>query len=600
MEGRTMQKFSIKNSISRVIDIFNIGAAGVPEALYSVKNEYIDVWDIEYPLPARKKDYKFGIEINGVKWLAADNGVTRYDAKAEKEVDTVMYFSADRDLNDNKVQALYSDSSDPESVWVLTETGVSHIVLSEIDPDDKAEVLTQETLKYVDRRGMVTQRVLTVPREKDSHVPYGHSDNSGTFTAGFAVGELFRYATMKRELGPDHEKTKAARKNAVRATEACQLLMYLPGRGDGFVARTYMVPTEPYPDDGLFYRKEGGKAVCLSTTFAKKKGMAGMVIDASHPVPERLAKLYKDAGYSDDGIVYKGDTSSDEITLHYLLIYFAHEILGEEDPELDELLKGSAKATLKHILTHNNELWECNGKPTTWAKWSTDYFATMLGWSDGCLNSAQLLMYLKVVMHITGEKGEWQEAYDRLIAEGYAERATLHEMRFALSSMADGVETVENLMYGDNMLATAAYWILIELEDDEKMKNLFREGYKGWNSTFRREHNPVYDFPYLLACPDEKVDTDMLEDWFRRFGMTRLCSNVSMQARKDLPVKTRYGGETETSWLLTMDEMLVSKYDRNPYRFEVSRDHRGLFVLESCYVYTCAYWMGRYFGFIDN
>lgn len=596
-----MQKIRIENSVARYVDIYGLRDKAIPAGLSSAKKEPVDVSGIEYPLPARKKDYKFGIRVNGALWLAAANGVTRYEENAAREADKVMYFSANRDLADNDVKALYSDGEKPESVWVKTASGVSHIVLGEITPEEKAAVLTEETLKYIDRHGMITQRQLTVPREKETRVPYGHSDNSGTFTAGFAMGELFRYATLKRELGAEHEKTREARRNAVRATEACQLLMYLPGRGDGFVARTYVVPTEPVPDDGLFYRKENGKAVCLPTSFAKKKGMAGMVIDASAPVPDRLAHLYRDEGYSDDGIVYKGDTSSDEITLHYMLIYFAHEILGGEDEELDELLKNSAKATLAHILDHGNELHECNGKPTTWAKWSRAYFDTMIGWSDGCLNSAQLLMYLRVVMHITGEKGRWQEAYDRLVSEeGYADRTTLHEARFALSSFFEGCEPVEGLMYGDHMLATAAYWVLITLEDNEELKKKYIEGYKGWNGTFRREHNPAYDFPYVLSCPGEEVDPEYIKDWFRRFGMTRLCSAVSLSERADMPVRVRVGGEKETSWLLTPDEMFISKYDRNPYQYTESQNAEGLKVLESCYVYTFAYWLGRYFGLIEE
>lgn len=583
---------------ARLVSFYGKRDKDVPSELFSAKQEAVDLSEVDFPLPARKKDYRFGIKAGSALWLAADNGLARFDPGAEREVDKVMYFSADRDLFDNNIKSLYCDCAEPESVWVLTAEGVSHIVLKEISAEEKAEVLTEETLKYVDRHGMVTQRRLTVPREKDTRVPYGHSDNSGTFTAGFAIGELFKYAVYKKELGEDHEKTKAAKKTALRATEAVQLLMYIAGRGDGFVARTYVTPAEPVPDDGLFYRKQkDGKALCLPTTFAKKKGLAGKYVDCSAPVPDRLAKLYRDEGFSDDGIVYKGDTSSDEITLHYLLIYFAHEILGKEDPELDEILKTSAKNTLDHILKNGNELHEFDGKPTTWAKWSMSYFNTIIGWSDGCLNSAQLLMYLKVVMHITGEKGRWQEAYDRLMEQGYGERATLHEARFALSSQFEGVEPVEGLMYGDHMLATAAYWILITLEDDPEWKNRYREGFRGWNGTFRREHNPAYDFPYALACPDEEIDMEKIKDWFRRFGMTRLCAGTSLERRFDVPCRRRSGGDKETGWLLTMDEMFISKYDRNPYAYTGSQGD-GLRELESCYVYTFAYWMGRYFGFI--
>ena len=592
-----MQTFQIKNTVARDVTFYGRRDPAVPRELFSTKREAPDLSAVNVPLPARKKDYACFIDTGKALWLGAPNGVTRYEAAAERDADRVMYFSAQRDLPDNDVKALYCDGEDPESVWVLTAKGASHIVLSYISAEEKADRLTEETLRYVDRHGMVTQRTLSVPRELSSRVPYGHSDNSGTFTAGFAVGELCKYAVLKRERGADDPKTQAAKAGAVRAVEATLLLMYIAGRGDGFVARTYVTSAEPVPDDGLFYRKSGGRATCLPTSEAKEKGLAGKVIDACAPVPERLSKLYRDEGFTDDDITYKGDTSSDEITHHYWMIYFAHEILGEEDPELDELMKAAAKATMAHILDHGCELHECNGKPTTWAKWSRPYFRSPVGWSDGCLNAAEILMYLKVVMHITGETGRWKEAYDALVADGYAKLTSLHDARFHMSAQTMGLEQVEELMYGDNMLATCSYWLLIALEDDPALKELYRQGYKGWDGTFRREHNPIYDFPYMLSCPDQTVDTERLIDWFRRFHATRLSSPASVTQRSDVPLRARRGGMRETGWLLPPDEHYITKYDRNPYYWEGDGSAR---LVESCYPYTCAYWLGRYYGIIER
>lgn len=597
-----MKSIILKSTFAREVTIYDKYSSAVPKELYSVKKEVPELSDVLYPLPSRKKDYTCFFKSKKALWLGASNGLTRYDENAERDVDKIQFFSASRDLPDNDVKAIYCEDSDEESVWVLTASGVTNIVLKEISAEEKAERLTEETNKYVSRRGMCTQRQLTVPRELASRVPYGHSDNSGCFTCGFAIGELCKYAVMKKEYGAEDERTVNARKSAIRATEACQLLMYIPGRGDGFVARTYLVPTEPVPDDGLFYRKENGRAVCLPTTFAKKKGIAGVEIDASAPIPERLTKLYRDEGYSDDGIVYKGDTSSDEITLHYLLMYFAHEIIGEEDPELDEIIKNAAKNTLKHIIDHGYEFHETStGKPTTWAKWSKAYFNTILGWSDGCLNAAELLMYLKVVMHITGEKGIWQETYEKLInEEGYGQLTAMHNERFFVSSLIEGVEPVEGLMYGDNMLATAAYWILITLENDPELKELYKNGYRGWNETFRREHNPAYDIPFMLSCPEDEIDTDALSDWFRRVGITRLVTSVGISSRQDVPLRYRFGGSKETSWRIAPDEFPISKYDRNPYAY---KDHEGgsdCYQVESAYIFTFAYWLGRYYGLIEE
>ena len=602
IKGNIMKSIILKSTLAREVKFFGKYDAAVPKELLRIKAQAPDLTDVMYPLPSRKKDYTCYALFGDVMWMGAPNGLTRYDKNAENETDTVLFFSASRSLPDNDVKAVLVEEGEKESVWVLTAQGVTNIVIHEIPAEEKALRLTEETEKYVSRRGMCTQRNLTVPGELSSVVPYGHSDNSGSFTCAYAVGELCRYDVMKKKYGENDERTIKARASAVRATEACMLLMYIPSRGDGFVARTYLVPTEPVPDDGLFYRITGDKAVCVPTTDSKKKGIAGKEIYAGAEIPKRLAHLYEDLGYTKDGLVYKGDTSSDEITHQYLLIYFFHKIMGDEDKELDEIVCNAAKNTMKHIIDHGFEFHETStGKPTTWAKWSKSYFSQLLGWSDGCLNAAEVLMYLKVTMAVTGEKGIWEETYKKLVEEdGYARLTALHKERFHVSALLEGGEDVEGLMYGDNMLATCSYWLLITLEENEELRELYKHGYRGWNGTFRREHNPAYDIPYMLSCPEDEIDTEALADWFRRVDVTRLVTSVGVSSRYDVPCRTRLGGEKETSWRIAPDEFPISKYDRNPYAY---RDHEGgrdRYQVESAYIYTFAYWLGRYFGLIEE
>ncbi len=596
-----MQKITLTDSLARYVTFFAPDDPAVPAALGQKKTPVPDLSGVRRPLPSRRRDYTCAAKTAKALWLGAPNGLTRYAPDEKRDADRVMYFSANRELADNSVLALYAPDAAKDAVWVRTETGVSYIELKVLGAEEKAEILTNETLRFVDRHGMVSQKELRTARDPASAVPYGHSDNSGSFTCMFAVGELCKYAVLKRTLGEADAKTQAAKKSTVRACEACLLLCYISCRGNGFVARTYITKDEPVPDDGLFYRITNGKATCLPLTQAKERGIAGKVIDASALIPARLRHMYEDEGYTIDDITYKGDTSSDEITHHYLLFYFIHEILGEEDPELDALVKDRAKAILDHILTHGNALTECDGEPTTWAKWNKEYFGTPIGWSDGCLNAAELLSYLKITMHVTGEQGRWAQAYKRLaVDEGYARLTALHDARFFMSAASQGLEQVEELMYGDNSLATCAYWMLITLEKDETLLKQYKEGYRGWNFTFRREHDPAYDFPYMLCFPEEALDTRLLTDWFRRQLITRVCSTASIDARMDVPCRFRRGGMKETSCLLPPDEHNVTKYDRNPLSYRREHGERGLYWLESCYVYTYAYWLGRYYGIIDT
>ena len=589
----------------------------VPAALFSVQSTAPDLSGFPYPLPSRKQDYTCSAQVGSVVWYGATTGLTRYESDAERDDLVVQFFAAERDLQDNCVLALLPDG---DALWVRTETGVTKIEIRLVGAEEKALMLLRESQKIVDRRGMYSQRKLAVPRDLDSAVPYGHSDNDGCFTAGFSIAEMYHYAVSLREKGADHPDTVEARKAAVRACEACLLLMHIHGRGDGFVARTYMCADEPVPEDGVYFRIHGDKAVCLETPATRERGSfarmygvdaasdpgtndpnegrwAGMEIDASAPVPERLAKLYTDLGYTREGIFYKADTSSDEITLHFLQMLVAHDILGKEDKELDDLIVSSAARLMHHIIDNGYELHDATGEPTTWAKWNTRYFETEFGYVDACLNAAELLVYHKVIMHLTGETGEWQESYEHLLSLGYDDLVTKHFDRMQQMALHDGVHPFEDIMYGDHMLAVVSFWMLCTLEDDPALLEKYKTGFRSWRNSLEREYDPGYDLPYALATGDS-IDMDRMAQWLYRMNVSRLASSVSTMKRHDTPVCIRPGGYKEVSRLLPNDERFVSKYDRNPFEYK-DEDSGGTRYVESCYIYTYAYWMGRYYGFFN-
>lgn len=584
--------------LTRVISHYKKFDIEVPKALLEMRPKAPDLTDFPYPLPQKKSDYTCFCESqNGVIWYGSSGGVTRFDKNAELLCDKVMYFSAQRDLMDNNVKSVVADG---DGVWVLTDSGVTHIDMVKMTMQQKAYRLLDETLTYVQRHGMVSNKNLSEPLNVKSAVDFGHSDNDGGFTAAFAIGEIFHYATLRREKGEFNPETVHAREVAMRASEATLLTMFISGRGDGFVSRSYVTKSEPLPDDGLFFKKNGATAVCLNTTEARKRKLVGFEVKADEPIPERLRKLYTDEGYEDTDIIYKSDTSSDEITLHYLHILVAHEFFGGEDPEYDSLLKLAATNTMSHIIKGGYALIDANGSQTTWARWNMEYFKTYDGWADACLNAQQLLMYLRVTMRVTGESGIWQKEYDKLIEMGYADLAPKHFDRFHQVCMNLCTDDREGIMYGDHALAVFTYWGLITLEPDEKLKEKFREGFRSWRYSLAPEFNPGYDFLYNLGDPDNAVcNPEMIKMWFYRFGVSRLAAGVSLDKRRDIPKKLVRCDYFETSSLLPNDERFIAKYDRNPLEFK-NEDSGGAHSLESCYPFTFAYWVGRYFKFIEE
>ncbi|MDR2647970.1 MAG: hypothetical protein LBB67_07620 [Oscillospiraceae bacterium] len=601
-----MMKIHLGTHLNRFTEYYPKGSDGIPATLrQSAQTIAPDAFlrQIELPLPSKRHAYKMALQgRDGTVWLGASTGVTRYDPNAPRKQDRVQYFSAERDLLDNDVRAMMLAPSDDESVyesiWVQTKTGATRITLRWLDPEEKANILLEESLRVVDRRGMYSQRGLSVPLRPETALPFNESDNDGCFGSGFAIAELLHYATLKRELGADHPETQRIRKIVTRASEAQLLLLYMPCRGDGFAARTYLLPTEPIPNGGMFFRKMGdGTAEVVTTHTSLENNTAGKRIPCTEQVPARLAKLYEDEGYTEKGLVYKGDTSSDEITLHFSHLYFLHMILGQDDPELDELAVNACRKLMRHIIDHGFELYDAFGEPTTWAKWSERYFQFgNLGWCDACLNAAEVLMYLQVTKNVTGEDEPWQSAYDALIAKGYDDITQWHCDRLHQSVTGMGIEESEEIMYGDHMLATMAFWMLINLTPEGESKEKFRRGYAAWRGSIGREHNAGYDFPFLLSCPDASADMDMLAFWFERHPVSRLATSVSATARHDMPERILFGKTSELGWLLPPDECSIAKYDRSPHSYR--NREGGAKCVESCYVYTFAYWIGRWYGFI--
>lgn len=595
-----MTPYILKKHLTRRITFLNRNDPQVPSALFSAVSKTPDLSKFPYPLPSAKSEYTCLAEgDNSVMWYGGKTGITRYDPNGESIEDKIMYFSAHRHLPHHAVDAMLADGM---NLWALCKDKVAHIEMIMLTAEEKAEILLDETNNYVMRRGMVSQRGLKECRDYESRYPYAACDNDGLFTSGYAIGEMFRYATLKEKLGKDHPRVRDARKNATKACEACLLLMYIHGRPEGFIARSYHVTGEPVPDDGIFYKREGKTAHCIFTTEAKSRGRVGEEVPCDYPIPERLAALYRDLGYTDDDIYYKADTSSDEVTGHFLQMKIAHDFLAPNDPELDKIIKDACKRTTKHIIDHGFEFCESSGKPTTWAKWSKRYFDNdPIGYVDAPLNSSEMLVYLKITMYITGEKGIWQETYDKLVSEGYADLGAKHYDRFYQGAMREKVNPEEDLMYGDNMLALMTYWMLCTLETDEELLTKYRAAFKSWSGLILREHTPGYDFMYKLGVPDAEIDIEKDAKWFTHFEANRLASSINSE-RHDVAVKIGRNydekREFEISALLMPNERFISKYDRNPYYLS-ENNNKGT-CIESCYIYTYAYWIGRYYGFIDE
>src|SRR5262249_26453675 len=137
----------------------------------------------------------------------------------------------------------------------------------------------------------------------------------------------------------------------------------------GLTARSYLTPDEPRPNGGLWVWNPAGT------------------------------------------ILWKADTSSDEIAGQYFIFSIAWDHL--EDRDLKQRLAATVRRMTDHILANGLKLADFHGQPTWWGRWDKQYFASRRGRSDSPLNALEILSFLKTAHHITGD-ARYQDEYLRL------------------------------------------------------------------------------------------------------------------------------------------------------------------------------------------
>lgn len=590
---------------------------------YDLDDERVPAFVKEY----NSSDNAVAVTADGAKWSITNYGVLRVDENAENERDKEQRFMGDRyfysaDTTDGKVLAILADGEN--GIWTVMAEGYSHIEMKAIGGADKAAMMSDESQKYVARRGMVSNADLKngewVPEE---------SDNDGLWTSMYGAGELMRYAVLKNDPTATKEEIAAARKTAYLSTEAVLLLTYIsmrtgtveslvhaqrngsvsdvnvgkwygadvlkeggdysmniPGESpaedfegmykkymrfgtgsyvmkksnlellapdnwisprtgktakrtrllEGFWSRTYSFRTEDRDFDGYIHWSHNGDgtATGMSNKPETDKGyllngenLRGVTVDASGSIPERLWNDLIGSGYDVSDIIYKGDTSADEIIGHVFLYKLAYDILGEEDPEIKELIARTMDSFAQHIVDNSYSLCDGSGQPTTWGKFSRTYFHNGQVLGGAPLQSAVILTTFKVAAYVTGDQ-KWEDEYRMAAldpAYEYAKIMTQELDRYNMSILeyANGVSPILGyilrplvgtklfkfvyrliLNYSDEEMAMLAYYTLFQLEDDEELLSYYREGLNDWWYSISHSENPCWYYIYQLAYPNEE------------------------------------------------------------------------------------------------
>lgn len=461
-------------------------------------------------------------------WYGTPHGLVRVDPMAGIR-DRHQYFAGARYLPDDDVLQLVPDFR--AGMWVRTRTGVSHIELRPMTLAAKAAIFEERVRERHDRHGLVAPSNLavagdlTTSRTRDD-------DNDGLWTSLYAAAECFRYAVTK---------SPEALARARRSTEAVLFLSEVTGIS-GFPARSYVQKGEPMPQDGQWH-------------------------------------------WTPDGQYYwKGDTSSDEIVGHLFLYSVATDLLP--DVTLKKRIAAATARIVDHILDHGYYLIDVTGKPTTWGRWSPDYFRENP--PDSPLNSLELLSFLKAAKHITGDRKYDLEYRKAALEMGYAQLTTRYR------------ELREEINYSDEELAMLAFYCLFRYEKDDGLLNrYYRPALAAWWENIVREDNPLWTFIYATGHPATRIDFGPAAHTLYRMPVDTIDWTVKNSDRIDVEKERELdrAGRPQAKSLLPRDELPVAKWNANP--FDVDGGSGGRAEDDGA-AFLLPYWLGRFHGFLTG
>ena len=440
---------------------------------------------------------------------------------------------------------------------------------------------------------------------------------------------------------------------------------------EGFWARTYSFKSEKeagYSDyDGYAYWSHNGDgtATGMSTKtygdgsdfLLHNENYRGLEVNATGTIPERLWNDLIGADYKISDIVYKGDTSSDEIIGHLFLYKLAYDILAPEDPELKNMLEETMEKFAQHLSDNSYCMVDGSGQPTTWAKFSRTYFHNGQTLGGSPLNSLVILTGFKVAAYITGNQ-KWEDEY-RMAAldESYQfaeimtqelDRYNMCVLEFANSVSPIlgfiirpivGTELFKSLYrvilnYSDEEMAMLGFYTLFQLEDDEELLAYYREAIDAWWYSMSHSENALWYYVYQLAYPEEvKTDyygnslvetaswvldrhpidlirysaTNPNRDDVREFDLSHYGIDGTSELSYDVNGYKPLFADSENSTLRLIGEIIgLGKFDWKvaaPDERALHKYNGSTYVLDSAHnvcemegstTYSLPYWMGRY------
>ena len=484
---------------------------------------------------------------DGVMWIGTKLGIARYDGKG------FSIRNSKRWLINDDVRDIAFDSEG--TAWIATADGVSAIKRKSMTLAEKADYFLDICLtRHVREPYIVEKCLLTTPGDTSNFKPRD-DDNDGQYTAMYLAMESFRYAATN---------DPGAKSNAKKAFESLRFLQTVT-ETPGFVART-VIP--------ITWTK-------MADPNRKISDRQWSEIYVHNPREKRVKIRWRPS--SDNKWLWKGDTSSDEITGHMFGYLFYYDLVADSTER--RRICRHVLNIVDYIIDNGYVLKDMDGTHTKWGVWSPQKLNCDPDWrSERGVNSVEILSFLKLAYHMSGHK-RYQKEYLSL----------LHNHNYANNVRHAKTYNHAWRTHIDDELLALAYPCLLMHEDDPKLLRLYRESLDHWYAAVKEEHSPFFNFIYS-ACSGKVPQLKESIKYLRDASLDLVRWTVDNSKREDLRiVRTPELEMLQTNRLLPPDESGVIRWDENPFR-AVQGD--GGHTESDGVWWMLPYWAGRYYGYI--
>jgi len=517
---------------------------------------------------------------NGVVWFGTRKGAIRYNGQNWE------YRQGRRWVPDDIVNSIVVTPNG--DAWLATAAGLSLIERTTMTLAEKA-TFYENQIDAVHRR-TPWEYVLEVHVAKPgstNQFTQGDSDNDGLWTSMYGAGECFAYGATKNPV---------AKKRAQKAFEALRWLGEVTQGGEhspppGYVARTILPTSGRDPNIGRLESDKREKAA-----------------------DDSLWKVYEPRWpRSKDGKWYwKSDTSSDELDGHFFFYPLYYDLVCETEAEKSRV-REHLRALMDHIVSHDFNLVDHDGKPTRWGVYSPDALNHEPLWSEERgLKSLSLLSYLAATEHVTGDS-KYRKLIN-LLREKHA-----FDTNLKVSKIQRGVGSGNQ---SDDEMAFMSFYNLMKYGNDPKLTaEVGYSFYSHWILEFP-EMNPFFNFAYAAFGVGRKYTnawgthdispwTGWLEDsvdTLKRFPLDRFDWRHTNSHRLDIvplrrqtndPYATRSPrtGYRINGKVIPVDERHFNHWNHNPFSLDTGGHGNEL---ATGAVFLLPYYMGLYHGFIKD